>query len=221
MNDKVNFIFYGEWIDYFKEMNDKEIAQTIRAIFDTVEGKEVENLKGIAAVTYKVIKNQIERDIQKYREKCEKNKENIKKRWQKNTNKIPAEYDCNTTVSQKNTSVIPNDNFGMVKKSNKEKEKDKENKKESKEKNPQWETPTLSQVLEVCKEMEVDESIAKSFFNYYEANGWMQGSGKPIMNWVAQLNVWISRQHEFEKQPKEKPQEKPKTAEEHKYGTWL
>ncbi len=44
MIEKVNFIFYGEWIDYFKEMNDKEIAQTMRAIFETVEGREAENL---------------------------------------------------------------------------------------------------------------------------------------------------------------------------------
>lgn len=210
MIEKVNFIFYGEWIDYFKEMNDKEIAQTMRAIFETVEGREAENLKGVAAVTYKVIKNQIERDVQKYREKCEKNKENIKKRWQKGTNDIPTEYDRNTTVSENDTNVIPNNDFGMVKKSNKEKEKENKNKRESKERKSQFETPSLSQVKKVCEELGFEDSIATGFYNYYEANGWMQGRDKPILNWVAQLSVWASREHEFAK-PKNDEREKGKS----------
>lgn len=204
MNDKVNFIFYGEWIDYFKEMNDKEIAQTMRAIFDTVGGKSVENLKGISAVTYKVVKNQIERDVQKYREKCEKNKKNIEKRWQKDTDVIPNEYERNTNVSKKNTNVIPNGDFGMVKKSNKEKEKENE-KRESKEREKSetslapapFQKPTLQEVKEIAADVGVSGKEAEKFFNHYEANGWMQGGNKPVLNWVAQLNVWASRVAEF------------------------
>lgn len=32
---------------------------------------------------------------------------------------------------------------------------------------------------------------ASQFFNFYEANGWVQGGRKPIVNWVASANSWI------------------------------
>ena len=38
----------------------------------------------------------------------------------------------------------------------------------------------------------------------------MQGRDKPILNWVAQLNVWASREHEFAK-PKNDEREKGKS----------
>lgn len=213
MNEKVNFIFYGEWIDYFKEMNDKEIAQTMRAIFDTVGGKSVENLKGISAVTYKVVKNQIERDVQKYREKCEKNKKNIEKRWQKDTDVIPTEYERNTNVFKKDTDVIPNSSFGTVKKSNKEKDKDKENvnegesnrkgdcKGENKPAPARFQNPTIDEVKKVAEELGFTEKMAERFFYHYDANGWVQGKDKPIFNWVSALNSWAAKEHDFEKPP--------------------
>lgn len=213
MNEKVNFIFYGEWIDYFKEMNDKEIAQTMRAIFDTVGGKSVENLKGISAVTYKVVKNQIERDVQKYREKCEKNKKNIEKRWQKDTDVIPTEYERNTNVFKKDTDVIPNSSFGTVKKSNKEKDKDKENvnegesnrkgdcKGENKSAPARFQNPTIDEVKKVAKELGFTEKMAERFFYHYDANGWVQGKDKPIFSWVSALNSWAAKEHDFEKPP--------------------
>ena len=213
MNEKVNFIFYGEWIDYFKEMNDKEIAQTMRAIFDTVGGKSVENLKGISAVTYKVVKNQIERDVQKYREKCEKNKKNIEKRWQKDTDVIPTEYERNTNVFKKDTDVIPNSSFGTVKKSNKEKDKDKENvnegesnrkgdcKGENKPAPARFQNPTIDEVKKVAAELGFTDKMAERFFYHYDANGWVQGKDKPIFNWVSALNSWAAKEHDFEKPP--------------------
>lgn len=224
MNEKVNFIFYGEWIDYFKEMNDKEIAQTMRAIFDTVGGKSVENLKGISAVTYKVVKNQIERDVQKYREKCEKNKKNIEKRWQKDTNVIPTEYERNTNVFKKDTDVIPNSSFGTVKKSNKEKDKDKENvnegesnrkgdcKGENKSAPARFQNPTIDEVKKVAKELGFTEKMAERFFYHYDANGWVQGKDKPIFNWISALNSWAAKEHDFEK-----PQDGKKPYTERQY----
>ncbi len=32
---------------------------------------------------------------------------------------------------------------------------------------------------------------ANKFFNHYEANGWMQNKGKPIISWKAAANMWI------------------------------
>ena len=58
--------------------------------------------------------------------------------------------------------------------------------------------PTLEQVLKVCKELGFEEEMGKQFFYHYNAIGWIK-SGVPMDNWVSALNLWASRQHEFEK----------------------
>lgn len=57
-------------------------------------------------------------------------------------------------------------------------------------------------------------SDAERFFDYYDANGWTQGKGKPIKNWQAAARNWERRQSEFEPKAKAvaKPMPKPTTA---------
>ena len=45
-------------------------------------------------------------------------------------------------------------------------------------------------------------SDAERFFDYYDANGWTQGKGKPIKNWQAAARNWERRQREFEPKAK-------------------
>lgn len=57
--------------------------------------------------------------------------------------------------------------------------------------------------LEVCIEaFEATGSNsleAQKFYDYYSANGWTQGKGKPIVNWRAAARNWIRRAAEFSK----------------------
>ena len=50
--------------------------------------------------------------------------------------------------------------------------------------------PTLEQIKEYC--LERNNNIdSEKFFNYYEANGWVQGkSRKPIKDWKACVRTW-------------------------------
>ena len=71
----------------------------------------------------------------------------------------------------------------IVKNSIEEKEiyKEKESKKSKK--------PTLEEIKEYC--LERDNNInAEQFLDYYEANGWVQGKGKPIKDWKACIRTW-------------------------------
>ena len=61
------------------------------------------------------------------------------------------------------------------------------------------ETPTLSQVKDVCKVYGFDEQLGEKFYLHYQANGWVQGTGVAIRDWVAQLNKWVADQNKFEK----------------------
>ena len=56
--------------------------------------------------------------------------------------------------------------------------------------------PTLEEVRAYCQEkgFTFDPDM---FFNHYEANGWVQGKGKPIKSWQACCNTWQRREGEF------------------------
>ena len=51
--------------------------------------------------------------------------------------------------------------------------------------------PTLEEIAEYCiqRKSSVDP---QHFFDYYEANGWVQGKGKPIKDWKAAVRTWES-----------------------------
>lgn len=70
-----------------------------------------------------------------------------------------------------------------------------ENKQPNKAKNKK--RPSLDEVIEAFAAMG-REDIAADFFDYYEANGWVQGAGKkPIQNWKAAARGWIRRQPQY------------------------
>lgn len=55
----------------------------------------------------------------------------------------------------------------------------------------------LDEVIEAFGEVG-QEAEAENFYNYYEANGWVQGAGKkPIKNWRAAARNWIRNAKKF------------------------
>ena len=59
--------------------------------------------------------------------------------------------------------------------------------------NKRFTKPTLEQIKEYC--LERNNNIdSERFFDYYEANGWVQGkSRKPIKDWKACVRTWEQR----------------------------
>lgn len=55
-----------------------------------------------------------------------------------------------------------------------------------------FQRPTVEDVQEYCLQSgyRID---AQHFIDYYEANGWVQGKGKPIKDWRACVRTWASR----------------------------
>ena len=49
--------------------------------------------------------------------------------------------------------------------------------------------PTLQEVKDYCSERK-NNVDAERFFDYYSANGWVQGKGKPIKDWKACIRTW-------------------------------
>lgn len=67
--------------------------------------------------------------------------------------------------------------------------------KESKEDNPRaghFTPPTVEEVRAYCCERKNSISPER-FFDFYSANGWVQGKGKPIKDWKAAVRTWERR----------------------------
>jgi hypothetical protein len=82
--------------------------------------------------------------------------------------------------------------------------KEKENK-DKRNKDNKMIVPTLEEVKEYAEEAQIRTNIER-FYDYYSANGWKQGKGKPIVDWRAALRNWSrndfskTEKHETDKQ---------------------
>lgn len=56
--------------------------------------------------------------------------------------------------------------------------------------------PTLNEVRAYCEHCNMVVSPEK-FFNYYDANDWLDKRGRPIGDWRAKLNAWNQREGRF------------------------
>lgn len=50
-------------------------------------------------------------------------------------------------------------------------------------------SPTVEEIKAYCLERK-NSVDAERFFNFYSANGWKQGHGKPIVDWKAAVRTW-------------------------------
>jgi len=57
--------------------------------------------------------------------------------------------------------------------------------------------PTIIEIKEYCTERN-NNIDADAFFDFYEANGWMQGKGKPIVSWKACVRTWETNKKKWD-----------------------
>ena len=106
--DQKGFIVYGDIKAVIDELPDSQVSQLFRGMVDYfVEGKDPD-FDGVLKFVFIPIKQQMDRDIEKYETKCQKNRENIKSYWNKVKNDT-NEYDrirTNTNATNTNTNQI-------------------------------------------------------------------------------------------------------------------
>lgn len=61
--------------------------------------------------------------------------------------------------------------------------------KEVKNNNSRFVAPSVEEVRNYCRERN-NNIDAEEFINFYQANGWVQGKGKPIKDWQACVRTW-------------------------------
>ena len=120
--DQKGFVIYGDTREVVKRLSDEEAGQLLKGMFDYfVDGKEPK-FKGVLEFVFIPIKQQMDRDADKYEAKCEKMRENAQKRWQstneyksmqKHANDANTNTDTNTnTKKDTDTDTTTNTNYG-------------------------------------------------------------------------------------------------------------
>lgn len=79
--EQKGFIVYGDIKAVIDEMTDEQVAQLFRGMVDYfTEGKAPE-FTGVLKFVWITVQQQMDRDMEKYVEKCERNRANARKRW--------------------------------------------------------------------------------------------------------------------------------------------
>ena len=178
---KNSFVLYDEEYDYITLLSFEERGKLLTAIYEyRLQGKTDIQLSESASMLFQFIKNHIDRDTKKYLNKCEKSKQAIESRWNKNNTNEYQRIPTNTQYTD-NDNDNDNVNDNELPKGNKE-EITKE------EKRKRFLPPSLDEVKKYCAERRNNVN-AEQFIDFYTANGWKVGKNS-MKDWKAAVRTW-------------------------------
>lgn len=99
--DKISFLMYLDYEEQFNLLTDEQLGQLMRAIMKYEKTRELPKLDGIVKMAFSFIKQQLDRDSEKWKEERQKRseagKKGMAKRW-KNDNNVITEDNKNNSV---------------------------------------------------------------------------------------------------------------------------
>ena len=81
--DQKGFIVYGDTKSLADELTDEQLGKLFRGMLDYFVTGKAPKFTGVLKFSFIPIKQQMDRDKEKYDTKCEKNRNNIKRYWDK------------------------------------------------------------------------------------------------------------------------------------------
>ena len=185
MAEKKSIMLYLDTIDQWDMLTDEQAGKLIKALLRFGNtGEQFETTDGMLRMAFGFIAAQIERDNEKWEKTCEKRREAVAKRWNKNNTKDTSEYNS-IQVNTKDTDTVTdtvtdiNNNIIGAEKSAPPPTKSK-----------RFVKPTIDQIKAYCQERHSSVSPDK-FYNYYESNGWRVGKSA-MKDWKAAVRSWES-----------------------------
>lgn len=175
---------YHSYLDAMEALGDAERGRLVTAMINHSQRREIGELSGNERYIWPMIRSQIDRDIEAYTQKCEKNRESGGKRTVAN-------------ASERQRTVANAD---------KEKGKGEEKEEYSPPKSPsergkRFDPPTVEEVQAYCSER--NNSVdAQTFVDFYASKGWLVGKN-PMKDWKAAVRTW-ERNRDGYSQPKVK-----------------
>lgn len=190
------FCAYHSYIKQCKGLSDGELGRLFRALLEYSASGKVPELNGRESVAFDFMSANIDRDAESYKDTCNRNRENISKRYER--------IRANTTVYETYQE--------------KEEEKEKEellkkdisneiSKKSTRQK--KFVPPTVEEVASYCLDRK-NKVDAAYFVDHYTSNGWKVGK-QNMKDWKAAVRTW-------EKNGYNQPSKKQDVAEPNGYS---
>lgn len=111
MGEQKGFVIYGDVRAVVDELNDEQTGKLFKAMIEYFATGKAPKFDGVLKYVWIPIRQQMDRDKQKYDAKCEKNREKIQKYWDSvkgNTNEyngIPMYTNATNTKTKTNTDT--------------------------------------------------------------------------------------------------------------------
>lgn len=169
------FCAYHSYIKQCKGLSDGELGRLFRALLEYSASGKVPELNGRESVAFDFMSANIDRDAESYKDTCNRNRENISKRYER---------------IRSNTSV-----YETYQEKEEEKEKEELLKKDISNEISQKSTrqkkfvpPTVEEVASYCLERK-NKVDAAYFVDHYTSNGWKVGK-QNMKDWKAAVRTW-------------------------------
>ena len=173
-----SFNAYHSYLDTMEALNDAECGRLFRALLEYSATGAAPELRGNERFVFPGMRSQIDRDIEKYKAKCARNRENGEKGGGQSPPNAPER-----------PRTPPKD-----KDKDKEKDKDKDISfpPDGVKDSARAHRPTVEEVAAYCRERgnSVD---AERFVDFYASKGWKVGN-QPMKDWKACVRTWERRE---------------------------
>ena len=188
-------------------LSDEEAGKLFKAIVAYAENGTILSPDADRALglVFLFVKDQIDRDYEKYQARVKANRENGSKGGRPPKSKEPGKTKETDGLSEKPnktdglflepTETLPNP-IPISNPNNKPNSIP--NEKEGKAK--RFIKPTLQEIEDYIKEMGYDDDPG-AIYDHYEANGWKQSGGNSIKDWKAAIRGWHRRSGSFNRVP--------------------
>lgn len=101
-------ILHQRYKKTIEKLSPERVKALILAMFDYAESGEHEELDEVTDIAFTSIQEQMEYDDLQYQEKCKKNRENIRKRWNKKDTTVYGRIPTDTKHTNTNTNTKSN-----------------------------------------------------------------------------------------------------------------
>lgn len=177
--DKKSFILYCDQQGVFNMLPDEQAGKLIKHIFAYVNDEEPTSEDLLLTIAFESIKTQLKRDLRKYENYIDKQKENGRKGGRPKTQPFLDETQKTQAFFLKpkkadNVNVNVNENVII-------KENIKENPK-------RFVPPTAQEVKAYMQEQGMDD-LSEKWLAFYESKGWLIGKNK-MRDWKAAVRTW-------------------------------
>lgn len=189
---KDSFILYKSWAEMMSEMPDKELAELMRAIACYQTGKDFDIKSPMVSAVFSMVRDQFEKDDEKYEETCRRRSESGKKGGRP-TNEEKQEKAKESKCFLEKAKKADYESESYSESDIKEKVGAKAPKKEKAQK--RFIPPTLEQVQEYCEERK-NGIDAQHFIDYYASQKWKKANGQPLTDWKAGVRTWERKDKE-------------------------